>query len=484
MDLTISQIGEIGIGINEADINIAQGKESLEQIQVDKQAAFDKNETHKLFFTDENTKADSYQNEQRHLDGTTYVPITFTQVDDAAQRKTGNIFFPSDWTKFPPKLPASGNGNPTSNSGNNEDIVLNDTFDNNGLLALTNFIQATQTGASDTLREPYSGGTTLEVDLGNQTPGKFLLVTGGGFSALLKTVSVDDVVNPSAPPPTVKETTVQVVIATDGTIPTSSTVTEAFTFSNADRNDPSTTAYENVLNGLFALIEPRVNLWNTAITNQLTQLNGNIDDNPDIATAITDATDAQTVISTWLALPDTGSTGSDSKYTDNNLANIENEAAARNTFRTSRVAQIAGALGTAIQDNQGKVTGDGIFKIRFDTISLMINGLKGPLAQFYNLDIGASVANADIDNAKTKKQVFSSKVLVTKFAENPTVVGPTVKVVSATGFAISDQVVVVGTGLDDIVADITNVSGDDITLSKDVPLEYNADANAGLAKAK
>ena len=114
----------------------------------------------------------------------------------------------------------------------------------------------------------------------------------------------------------------------------------------------------------------------------------------------------------------------------------------------------------------------------------MINGLSGPLSQYYNLDIAASVANAQIDNAKTKKRVFTTEVQVTKFSENPTVEGPTVKVISATGFAISDQVVIIGTGLDDIVTNITNISGNEVTLSKNVPIEYNADANAGIAKAK
>ncbi len=371
-------------------------------------------------------------------------------------------------------MPASGNGNPTSSSGSHENIVLNDTFDNDGLLALTNFIQATQTGASDTVRLAYSGGTTIDVVLGNQTPGEFLLVHGGGNSALLKTVSVDA-------GPTL---TVTVVIATGGAIPMASTVTEAFTFTNAERNDPSTSAYPNVLNGLFTKIETRVDLWDVALTNQLTELSGNIDLNPDVATADADATNAQTVVTTWLALPDTGSTGSDSKYTDNNLANIETEIAARNVFRPTRVAQITGALGTVAQDDQGKITGDGIYKTRFDTISLMINGLEGPLSQFYNLDISRSIINVQIDNGKTKKRVFSTKVLVTKFSENPTIAGPIGKVVSATGFSISDQVVVIGLGLEDIVADITDISGSDITLSKDIPLEYNADASAGLAKAK
>lgn len=484
MSLTISQIAEIGIGINETDQSIAQGKESIEQNKKDKQTAFDKNETHKLFFDDENAKADSYQTERRWLDGTTHTPITYTQVDAAAQRQTGNIFFPADWTKFPPKLPASGNGNPTSNSTNDESEVLNASFDSNGLQALINFLQDSQSGVSDTLRTAYSGGTTVEVDDGGQTPGKYLLVYGSGNSALLKVVSVDSEANPSPPPTDLFTVNVTVVIATDGTIPIGGTVTEAFTFTNAQRNDPSTSPYENVLNGLFSKTETRVNLWNTTLTNQLTQLNGNLDTNPDIATAITDAENAQTVISTWLALPDIGTTGSDSKYTDNNLADLEAEVVARNAFIPARASQIVSALGTVSQDSQGKVSGNGIYKTRFETIGMMINGLDGPLAQFYNLDIGASVANVQIDNAKTKKRVFSTKVLVTKFSENPTVAGPTVKVVKADGFAISDKVVVVGTGLENIVADIVNVSGNDITLSKDVPIEYNADANAGLAKAK
>lgn len=484
MDLTISQIAEIALEILGTDDSIAQGKDSIAQNAKDKQAALDKNDTHKIFFDDENAKANSYQNEHRWLDGTTYTPITFNQVDAAAQRQEGNIFFPADWTKFPPKLPASGNGNPKTESTNDEDEVINESFDNNGLQALIDFLTGSQSGSNDTLRESYSGGTTVEVDTGNQTPGKYLLLHGSGNSALLKIVSVDSTANPSPPPTNLFTVNVQIVVATNGTIPSGSTATENISFNNADRNDPSTTPYENVLLGLFSKTETRVNLWDAAIGNQLTELNGNLDSNPDIDTAKTDAQNAQTVISTWLALPDTGSTGSDSKYTDNNLADIEAEITDRNSFRGTRVSQIVSALGTVSQDTQGKVSGNGIYKIRFDTISLMINGLDGPLSQFYNLDIGASVANVQIDNAKSKKQVFGTKVLVSKFAENPTVAGPTVKLVKADGFSISDKVVVVGGGLDNIVADIINIDGNEVTLSKDVPLEYNADANAGLAKAK
>ena len=484
MELTISQVSEIGREINGTDEKIADAKANLVQNAIDKQTAFDKNETVKLFFTDENAKADSYQVERRWLDGTNYTPITFTQVDNAAKRATGNIFFTADWTKFPPKLPASGNGNPTTIGSNNENLVLNDTLENNGLLAHTTFIQATQSGANDTLRLSYSGGTSLEVDLGNQTIGKHIIVHGGGNSALLKVVSVDTVPNGSPPPTNFFTVNVDVIVATGGSIPGGSTVTENFTFTNGERNDPTTSAYPNVLNGLFSLIETQVNLWNTSLTNQLTQLNNNIDVNPDIATAITDAENTQTIIATWLALPDTGSTGTDSKFTDNNLAAIDAEIANRNTFRSARSSQITGALGVVSQNSQGKISGDGIFKTRFDTISLMINSLDGPLAQFYSLDIGASVSNIEIDNAKTKKRVFSSKVLATKFSENPTVAGPTVKVVSTTGFSVSDQIVVVGIGLADIVADIDGISGSDITLDKNVPLEYNADASAGIVKAK
>ena len=104
MDLTISQIAELGLEINGTDGEIARAQESLAQNKIDKQIAFDKNETRKIFFDEENAKADSYQTERRWLDGTTYVPIVYSQVDDAAQRKTGNIFFPPDWTKFPPNI--------------------------------------------------------------------------------------------------------------------------------------------------------------------------------------------------------------------------------------------------------------------------------------------------------------------------------------------------------------------------------------------
>ena len=334
------------------------------------------------------------------------------------------------------------------------------------------------------MRLAYSGGTTLEVDDGTQTPGKYVIVRGGGNSALLKVVSVTPVANMFPPPLNFYTLTVSVVVATNGTIPMGGTVTESFSFTNAERNDPSTSTDENVILGLFAKFEASVALWNTALTNQLTQLTGNLDTNPDVAAADADATNAQSVITSWLALPQTGSTGSDSRYTNNNIVTVDTELSDRNTFRTKRVAQIIGALGTVTQDSQGKVSGDGIYKIRFDTVSLMINGLDGPLAQFYNLDIGASVSNTQIDNAKTKKQVFSSKVLTTKLAENPTVAGPNIKVISAAGFAISDQVVVIGDGLEDIVCDIVNVSGNDITLSKDVLLEFTSDVNAGIAKAK
>jgi hypothetical protein len=482
--LTISQVAELAVEINKGQAEIVQALSSLEQNVLDKQEAFDRSENFKLFFTEENSKADAYQNERRWLDGVTANPILFSEVDASAQRETGNIFFPADWRNFPPKVSDSSNGDTATTSTDSEDDVLNDTFNNNGLLALTDFVQNGQTGGvGDTLRLSYSGGTSLEADLGNQTPGNLILVYGGGKSALLRVVNVVTVPNGSPPPDDFFTVNVTIVIATDGTIPAGGTIAQTFSFSNAERNDPATSPYPNVLNSLLTSIKTRVDLWDDAVENQELNLQVNLDSNPDNDDAETDAGTARTVISTWIALPDTGSTGSDSKLTDNNLASIETEAADRNTFRPSRISQIDSSLGVVSQDDQGKVTGNGIYWTRFESISVLINALDGPLAQFYNLDVTASVSNSQLDNAKTKIRLFSTKVLTVKLAENPTG-NNIIEVTDATGFSVSDQIVLAAQGLEDIVATIDGISSNTLTLSKSISVEYNVDASAGIAKAK
>jgi hypothetical protein len=326
--------------------------------------------------------------------------------------------------------------------------------------------------ANDTLDASYSpGASTIDVNSGGQTNGSLLIISGSGTSALVRITNVAGLT-----------LTITEIIPPAGTIAIGGSVRQNIVgFTNTERNLLTSSLYQNVLTQLTSKISTRIGLWETSVLNQQSALNSNEDTDANITAAKTDATNTLTDIDTWQVLPNTGTLGTDSKYTDNNLLTITNRVTSRNSFRTTRVGQITSSLGAATQDAEGVISGTGFYSQRFKSISLLINLIDGPLSSFYGKDIIMAAAQQAQQNELGKQDIYNSRIKATKFKQNAT--GTTsISVVNSAGFAISNAILVIAENLPDIQATITAISGNNITLSVPVPADYVVGVKAAIVK--
>lgn len=475
--LTLQQLSEIGKELIGSLDSVKNANDSTVQIQKDREEQYKKYVNFKLFYDKFNDTITQYETERRWLDGTTYTAIPYSQIEEAAKRSAGNAHYSGSWDKLAPQITTNINGNPQTNSGSNENIVLNDTFVNKGLLALLSFITTGQSSgvASNSLDTAYSpGAPDIELVSGTQTVGKYLFISGSGTSAM---VLVTNAVTTTI--------TITEIIPPTGTIAIGGSVVENIpAFTNTELNFLTSTLYQNILTNLTNFVITAVANWKTAVTNQLAQLNLNTDPNAtaEITAAKTAANTALTAINVWQALPNTGTTGLDSKFTANNLANLATAYGARNTFRPTRVNQITGALGSATQDGEGKIGGTGLYSQRFKSISLMINTVDGPWYLYFIKLKLIDTNKQTVQNEQGKQELFGTSVRSAAFTANGTG-SNTVSVRSSSGFSIGNTVLVLANALDDIQATITGISGNNITLSKPIPNSFTLLLKATIVKA-
>lgn len=433
----------------------------------------------KIFFDKYNSMCMAYQEERRWLDGTTYTNVTNTDLVNAAQKLSGNKFFPIDgsWINFQPRKHASTEGQATSESTNDEIEILNEG--NTNLSFLFDFIVNGQISgvANDTLAANYIPGSgIMTVTTGGQTVGKYLLVEGGGFSGMFL------VTNSAGVTLTVTE-----IIPPNGTLPLiTSTVKENITgFTNSERNTLISATYQNVLTGLSNLIINQVLLWEAALDNQLTELNSNLDTRSpqaaEIIAAIADINNAKSIINFWQALPNTGTLLNDSKFTNNNISTITAEITARIAYAGTRSTEITTALGSITQGSNGTFSGTGTFFLRFVQIDLRINLAGGPLTEYYEKNMAdAALANI-VTNATNRLTTFQTELRTEAFTSDANGTN-VVNVASVSGFSIGNTVFVMADGETELTGTITNISGLNITLSFTVSNAYTLAKRARIYK--
>lgn len=435
----------------------------------------------KIFFDKYNDIANAYQTERRWVDGTTYATVTNTDVDNGAQKAPGNKFFPTDgsWIKFQPQKHASTEGLPTTNSADDELEIFTRSLETNGLTALLNYLLNGQTSgvADDTLAMAYTPGSgTMTVTAGGQTVGNLIIVEGGGFSGLFRVTAA---VGPLL--------TVTEVIPPDGTLPmtTSNVLENIVAFTNTERNTLVSTIYQNVLTGITNKIIASVLLWETAIDNQLTQLNANGDSRSpqaaEITAAKTDINNAKSIIDTWQAFPNTGTMLNDSKFVNVNITPLQSEVTARQSFSSTRNTQITTALGSITQNADGTYSGTGIYLLRFQQIDARINLAGGPLTEYYEKNVATAALAQIVTNANNRSSTFTSELRSEALSDNPTG-NNVVKVADNTGFAVSDTIFVMADGETELTGTISAIAAPNITLSFTVPATYTKDKKARIYK--
>lgn len=467
--LTISQVAEVANELAQSEDNINSAEEAVAATEETQQQLLQKNNTIKTFYDASNNYINSYFDEKRWINGTIHTKLPYSLVDEGAQLGTSS-FFPSNWNNPAPSTFNNVVGSPTSNTTNCEQ----DHFDL--IFQLVDYLINGQDSLVNVelLDDSYSpGDSVITVNGGNQTVGNLIIINDSNTEALVRVESVSG-----------KDLTITEIVPPEQIMLSgAATVTEDISgFSNVDRNSLSG---GRILTETAEYIKNLVISWDNDIVNQLTALNSQQDpDRQDQKNAaIADAQNAQSVIAAWQALPDTGVTGDDSKFTDNNLATLTAEINDRDAFRITRLAQISAALGSVGQDEEGIVSGQGLYRDRFERISLQINRADGPLFQYYAADSAKKNQKQQVQNAKQKERAFSSGIHMAMLTENATGTNK-IKVESVSNFSVSDRVVITGVGLKNIVADINNINGLEIELSKTIPLIYTTDGKSSMSKAR
>jgi hypothetical protein len=473
--MALSQAERIQLSSEALDLPLKAQAAQDTQVQIAqvKAGLQDEDNSLKIFFDKFNDIANAYQNEERWLNGTTYATVTNADVDAGARRAPGNKFFPDGWIQFPPVKDDSTVGLPTSTSAGHEAEA---TADLNAAIDLLVNGQTSSVPDDDTTT-PYPGGTvTLTMTTGGQTLGNYLILDDGSNSALVivtdnsasPSIEVSEVIAPLAP--------------LSGTID----VIENFSgWTNSERNTLTSSNYENVLQNLAADVETEVANWKTPVENQRTELQANGDTRSPQATEITDAIadadNAINIIEAWELLPDTGVSGTDSKYTDNNISTLQTEVSDRLTFASTRDTQITTALGSFTQAGDGSVSGSGVYYDRFIQIDSRINLAGGPLTEFYEKDTADQALTQIANNVTQRLATFDTELTVTALTADGTDTQD-IEVDDVTGFAISDSVFVMADGQTELTGTITNISGTTVTLDFTVSADYTVAARARLYK--
>lgn len=411
-----------------------------------------------------------YEIEHRWIDGTTYSTITQSQIETFGTDGRSTYFFPLSWQKSNPQLQANGNGNPKTSSGNHESFILNTTIENQGLISTIGLLRNGQAGvASELLDLAYSpGASTIELDsVSGFTNGNLLYIAGSGTSALVRITNIASTT-----------ITISEIIPPAGTIAIGGSVVENIPgFTNAERNTLVSALYQRILTELTNRIKATALLWDTALANQLAQLNINIDAPAQITTAKSNVTTARSAYSTWFALTDTGVSG---KFVDTSLNNLATAYNARNSQFATRTGQITAALGSVSQDAEGVYSGSGNYLQRYKCLGFLINTANGPIYQANGLKAAKTNFEDKVKSTTDKLATFSNLVRYGQSTKDP--VGNSIEIDGVSQFAVSDAVVLTANDLASIECTITAISGNLVTLSATIPKEYNKASKAGIIK--
>lgn len=472
MPLSNKDLSDIAKEFAVAKQDMGDDKNAIPNIQAQVTKKDEQTERIYILYNDAHVeRVTPYETEHRWIDGTTYSTITQSQIETFGTDGRVAYFFPVSWAKSNPQLQANGNGNPHSSSGNSESFVLNTTIENQGLISTIGLLRNGQSSgaASRVLNLSYSpGASTIELSLSSTfTNGNLLYIAGSGTSALVRITNVSGTT-----------ITISEIIAPASTIAIGGSVVENIPgFTNSERNTLTSATYQRILSQLVIRIKAAALLWDTALSNQLAQLNINIDAPAQVTTAKTNVTTARSAYSTWFALTDTGAAG---KFVDTSLNNLATAYNARNSLFTSRVSEITTALGSVSQDAEGAYSGTGLYLQRHKCLGFLINTANGPIYQANGLKAAKTNFEDKVKSTADKLATFSNLVRYAGSTKDP--VGNSMEVDGASQFLANDAVTLTANDQPSLDCTVTSVSGKNVVLSITIPKEYNKASKAGIIK--
>lgn len=429
-----------------------------------------------VYYSQYTGQAAKYENERQNLDGsvaTTYTdgtisPYTAGDLSTSAMSpgSAGATFFPSTPTSYTESVPyetAAINGTlsaPGTNPNNETTALVNITTNRNFLL---NGITGASSASTTTTGSLAPGGTSLSVtSSSNFTAGDYIYVSSGSSAGIYQVVSASlDIL------------TISSVLPSASTLPIGSNVTNtASGYTNSQRNSLSG-PYQEIFTNLTNAIITNITTWQTALSVQITALNGNTDTNTNNTNALTADNSAATTVATWIALPNTGSTGSDSKFVDANFGSssaLYAEMGTRQTFITTRIPQIVTSLGSvAVSGND--FTGTGVYLNRYTWLNNRINRVSGSATRYFAAGAGISMLqqllNSNLSLLAQYNTSFTTKALT---ANDSTTI---IQVANITGLSQGDVITVVSNTQPELQRAIMQIQGTtQLVLDSGIPNTY------------
>lgn len=404
------------------------------QNQINKLQALDT--ANKNLFTPINSYVNSYQSELQNLDGNGRTQILEQDIQDSANHKLGNFFFPNDSTIHNPDLApvgyiwsqtvpfALGYG-----IGRNIlDAYTPVPFESSQIATInayvTNFTQTPPAGYSD-----------------------FDLTTGTSGNGMCSIVTYTDEVT---------------CVANSG----------IWTPSGGSSPDPNIDIIKNQM-------ITYINALKATANNGLTALTGNTDTNPSnitlINAAITNVNTFIAALNTWLAYPDYEVTGAGpSKLHSVQLIALKAAFTARNSFTSTRITQINMIIGTVSQNiTNGTTSGSGMYLNRYNYLSLRLNLLGGSLSQLAAAQGATGAQNAISANIVATAAIYQS-FLPTSLLQAPGNGTAIVHLVDVSFISPGQAVFVMADNQQELLRAVRSITGDAVTLNDVVPATYSS----------
>ena len=436
------------------------------------------------FYSFYRIQSDSYENEARAINGQipasytdgTVFPFSSGDLVNSAQYpgSAAAVFFPSSpvYIYNIPLITNAVNGilNPTGTDSLYENNILSNPSGYSGLVELLNFLLNGTSGSGST------GTTSTNIPAGPLTnylvimsstsfsSNEVIYITDGVNSGIYKIVSF-----------TGSSITIDSIVPTLIGISASATATDtASGFTNTERESLTTgSGYQEILNNLASDISTLITNWSSKLSTEIANLTNQNDtrtlQSSQNSTALSNANAAQSVISTWQSLPNTGIGG---KYSDSGLAPIQSEIATRQSFLPTRISQILTALGSVSQiGNSYFGTAGNTYYERYLWLNIRINRIDGSATRYFLSNNGIAQLNNLINDNNTVNgqynQYFVTQAITMNNGTN------IIQVKFLTGFSQGDRITIVSETQSEIVRAIIAFSGtNQIKLDQPLPNTY------------
>lgn len=173
----------------------------------------------------------------------------------------------------------------------------------------------------------------------------------------------------------------------------------------------------------------------------------------------------------------------ETKYRVDGLTVLKNAIAQRSIDITNRISSLSTAyLGSVAQANDGTITSaTGLYGSRFRFIDLRLNLMSGTLNTLLSIDAGKAAQDQSILSNNSAQLAYSDIIKASIFSA-PSIGTANIHIKDASVFSVSDNVYVVADGQNEIVASISVITGNMVTLNVTIPVKYRDSSFARVYK--